>query len=490
MNRSHGALAQLVCVTILSLAGCGGGSSPRSSPSPPPPSSTYTVGGNVSGLGATDSVTLLNNGGDALTVSRNGGFMFSTRQNVGDAYAVTVQSHTPGVACSVGNGSGSGASSDVTSVTVSCALGTLSIVYSFGSGGTDGMSPQASLIMDSAGNLYGTTYAGGTTGVGTVFKIRPDGTESILHSFAGPPTDGGNPQASLVMDSAGNLYGTTSLGGSNNVGTVFKISSDGTESVLHAFSGSAPDVGYPRAGLIMDSAGNLYGTSAAGNGTVFKIDAAGTESVLYAFAGEQSDGSQPFGGLIMDGAGNLYGTTSTGGSVGNDGTVFQITPAGTENILHSFVFVAFSGAATDGGEPFAGLIADKAGNLYGTTSSGGADKEGTVFKVSPAGTESIVYFFSGGATDGAEPYAGLTIDGAGNLYGTTIVGGASGGANGEGTVFKVRPNGSETVLHFFTGGSTDGNSPYGGLIMDSAGNLYGTTAGGGANGEGTVFKID
>jgi uncharacterized repeat protein (TIGR03803 family) len=264
------------------------------------PSTTYTVGGNVAGLGPTDSVTLLNNGGDALTVSLNGGFTFSTRQNVGDAYAVTVQSHTPGMACSVGNGTGSGASSDVTSVTVSCTLGTFTIVYSFGSGTTDGMSPAGSLMMDSAGNIYGTTYSGGTTGVGTVFKISPEGTESILHSFAGPPTDGGNPQASLVMDSAG----------------------------------------------------NLYGTSSAGNGTVFKINAAGTECVLYAFAGGQSDGRMPVGGLIMDTVGNLYGTTSAGGSVQDNGTVFQITPGGTENILHAFEFVAYMGSATDGGVVF------------------------------------------------------------------------------------------------------------------------------------------
>lgn len=487
MNQSHGPLAQLVCVTILSVAGCGGGSSPSSPPSPP--SMTYTVGGSVSGLGPTDSVTLLNNGGDALTVSSNGGFTFSTHQDVGNAYAVTVHSHTPGIACSIGNGSGSQASSNVTSVTVSCAAGTFTILYSFGSGATDGRGP-GGLMMDNAGNFYGTTNSGGTTGVGTVFKLGTDGTETILHSFAGQPTDGANPQeGSLIMDSAGNLYGTTSLGGANDDGTVFKIGADGSETILYSFSSSMTDGAYPRAGLIMDSAGNLYGTTSGGNGTVFKISTDGTKSNLYLFAGGQSDGRVPVGGLIMDSVGNLYGTTSAGGSVQDNGTVFQITPGGTENILHAFEFVASMGSATDGGVPFASLIRDSAGNLYGTTSSGGKDIEGTVFKLSPAGTESILYYFSGGPTDGAQPQASLIMDNAGNLYGTTLVGGPNGGSNGEGSVFKIRPDGTEIILHFFAGGTNDGNETGAGLIMDRTGNLYGT-AGGGANGGGVVFKID
>jgi uncharacterized repeat protein (TIGR03803 family) len=490
MNQSHGALAQLVCVTMLFLAGCGGGSSPSSSPSPPP-SSTYTVGGNVSGLGSNDSVTLLNNGGDALVVSGNGGFTFSTPQDVNSTYAVTVQSHTPGITCSVGNGSGSVISSNVTSVTLSCSADTETILYSFGSGTNDGTNPQAGLIMDSAGNLYGTTDTGGAIGAGTVFKISAAGAESVLHSFAGFPTDGANSKAGLVMDSAGNLYGTTNGGGANDFGTVFKISAAGTESVLHSFAGGPTDGAYPLGGLIMDSAGNLYGTTsyggANGDGTVFKISTAGMYSVLHSFAGSPSDGRVPYAGLTMDGAGNLYGTTNAGGLGAYDfGTVFKISADGTESILHSFTGI-------DGGVPEAGLIMDSAGNLYGTTTSGGTAtviNSGEVFKISPAGTLSVMHYFTGGITssitDGGYPRAGLIMDSEGNLYGTT----SSGGANDLGTVFVISAAGRIIILHSFAGATTDGNEPVAGLMMDSAGNLYGTTAVGGAKDEGTVFKIN
>jgi uncharacterized repeat protein (TIGR03803 family) len=496
MNRSHGALTRLVCAIMLSLTGCGGGSSSPSS-SPPPPSTSYTVGGNVSGLGATDDVTLTNNGGDALTVGNNGGFAFSTPVEIGKSYAVTVQSHTPGIACSVGNGSSSAASSNVTTVTVSCALGTLTILYSFGSSTTDGMGPAASLIEDNAGNFYGTTYAGGTVGVGTVFKISADGTESILHSFAGPPNDVGNPQASLVMDSAGNLYGTTGGGGPNNFGIVFKISPDGTESVLHTFAGGPNDGASPLAGLIMDSAGNLYGTTSSGGqsafagihawGTVFKISPDGTESILHSFGGTTlNDGGTPHGGVIMDSEGNLYGTTEDGTQDANEfGAVFKISADGTESIVHTFT-------GLDGGEPQAGLIMDSAGNLYGTTTSGGnasVVNSGEVFKISPAGTLSVLHYFLGGITntitDGGYPRAAVIMDSKGSLYGTT----SSGGANDLGTVFKISADGTETILHSFAGAPSDGNASGGSLIMDSVGNLYGTS-GGGAYGEGIVFKID
>jgi uncharacterized repeat protein (TIGR03803 family) len=488
-NLWHGALALFVQLTMLALTGCGGGSS--SPPPPPPPATTYTVGGNVSGLVANESVTLLNNGGDALIVPGNGDFTFSTNQNADSAYAVTVQSHTPGVACSMSNGSGSVGSSNVTSVSVSCAAGTATILYSFGSGPTDGTNPAAGLIMDSAGNLYGTTDVGGAIGIGTVFKISADGTETVLHSFAGSPTDGVNPQAGLIMDSAGNLYGATNGGGANGFGTVFKISADGAETVLHSFAGSPTDGMNPLAGLIMDSAGNLYGTTSSGgangDGTVFKISATGTETVLHSFAGLPSDGRKANAGLTMDSAGNLYGTTEAGGLGAYDfGTVFKISVDGTESILFSF-------SGVDGGEPEAGLIMDSAGNLYGTTSSGGTATvltSGEVFKISPAGAETVLHFFTGGITaaitDGGYPRAGLIIDSAGNLYGTTSLG----GANDEGTVFKISAAGSLSILHSFAGATTDGNEPLGGLIVDSAGNLYGTSAVGGANDAGTAFKIN
>ena len=429
-NLIQGALAQLLCAATLVLAGCN--------------SASYTVGGTVNGLSTDESVTLLDNGGEALIVSGNGGFTFANRQANGSTYDITVRSQTSGISCSVSNASGTIGLSNVTSVAVSCSAGTESVLYFFKGGTTDGQDPGGGLIMDGAGNLYGTTAGGGTNGYGTVFTINAAGTESVVYSFKGGTTDGDSPFGQLVMDSAGNLYGTTSGGGANGDGTVFKITAAGTESVLHSFVGGTTDGQQPIAGLVMDSAGNLYGTTSFGgendDGTVFKISAGGTASILYSFKGGTTDGKVPDSGVIMDGAGNLYGTTSMGGANG-DGTVYEISAAGTESILHFF-----DGYPTDGQLPWAGLIMDSAGNLYGTTTEGGDNDDGTVFKVDAAGTESILYSFKGGISDGQGPFSSLIIDGFGNLYGTTEgysyvtpLNGTpvSSSANGDGTVFKI-----------------------------------------------------
>lgn len=365
-------------------------------------------------------------------------------------------------------------------------------MYSFASP-ADGMYPQAGLIMDAAGNLYGTTYAGGTPGPGTVFKIGPSGTESVLYSFAGPLIgDGGNPQGNLLMDRTGNLYGTTSLGGANNFGTVFKITAAGIETVLYSFAGGlSGDGAYPQEGLVMDSAGNLYGTTSQGGsgagGTVFKISPVGLETVLHSFAGSPTDGRVPMADLMIDSAGNLYGTTDAGGVGAYDfGTVFKVSPDGTEVIVHTFTGI-------DGGNPRGTLIMDGAGNIYGTTSSGGTAtliNSGEVFKIDPTGTLTVLRHFVGAITptivDAGYPRAGLILDKDGNLYGTT----SEGGANGGGTVYKLAPTGALTILHSFSTAPLDGNEPLGGLFVDSAGNLYGTTGVGGANDLGIVFKID
>jgi uncharacterized repeat protein (TIGR03803 family) len=488
MNITRSVLALPAVVAMLALAGCGGGSSSSSCTS-------CTVGGMVSGLQADEGVTLVNNDGEALMVSADGGFTFANPQAGGSAYDITVKSHTPGIACSVANGSGTVGTSDVTAVAVACAPGTESVLYSFLGGTTDGLRPAAGLIMDSAGNLYGTTSAGGPNistggpdGDGTVFEVRTSGTQGVLYFFAGSPTDGLRPYAGLVMDSAGNLYGTTEAGGANLDGTVFKLSPTGTETVLYSF-GAVPDGSGPFAGLIMDGAGNLYGTTFAGGaasgGTVFKLSPTGAESVLYSFKGGSTDGDGPRAGLLVDSAGNLYGTTEFGGS-SNDGTVFKLSTAGTETILYSF-----KGGTSDGANPtYGALIMDSAGNLYGTTSAGGSSNDGTVFKLSPAGTETILYSFKGGTSDGAIPDSGVIADGAGNLYGIT----GSGGANNCGTVFKISAASTESILYSFAGGTSDGSGPVG-LMMDSAGNLYGTTNFGGAycvsqGGCGTVFKMN
>lgn len=492
----------LACIVLLVPIGCGGGSSNSSGGG----RTAYTLGGTLAGLGVGQNVSLQDNGGDKLTLSANGAFSFPTRIQIGTTYAVTVQSHTPGIACSVSNGSGTVGSSDVTGIGVSCYACTERILYSFGANPTDGQQPYAGLMMDSAGNLYGTTQNGGTSGLGTVFKITADGTETILHSFGASVVDGQIPRGGVIMDTAGNLYGTTTEGGAHFGGTVFRISASGTETILYSFGTRANDGMDPYGSLIMDSAGNLYGTTGGGGsggmGTVYKIDPAGTETVLYSF-GEGStavpytDGAAPSGGVIMDSAGNLYGTTSQGGAH-FEGTAFKISAAGTETILYSF-----GASPTDGRAPAGGLIMDSAGNLYGTTAQGGANISGTVFKLDAAGNETILYAFAPRPYDGRDPNTGVITDSSGSLYGTTASGGANNNgdpAGGYGTVFKVSAAGTETILFSFGASATDGMVPFAGLIVDGAGNLYGTTVNGGpnfgtvvngfVNGGGTVFVID
>src|SRR6516225_9960806 len=351
------------------------------------------------------------------------------------------------------------------------------VIYSF-AGGSDGADPLAGLVRDAAGNLYGTTYAGGDYGSGTVFRLDTTGKEAVLYSFSGGP-DGGYPYAGLILDAAGNLYGTADAGGAHNYGVVFEVPAGGAEGVLYSFTGTGGDGADPLAGLVRDAAGNLYGTTASGGasglGTVFKVSAGGAETVLHSFTGG-SDGEYPYASVIRDAAGNLYGTTYAGGASGL-GTVFKIDTQAHETVLYSF-----RGGA-DGEYPSAGLVRDAAGNLYGTTNSGGSSGDGIVFKISPAGKETVLHSFKGGK-DGEYPYASLIRDAAGNLYGTTY----GGGASGWGTVFEIDPTGKETVLYSFAG-AADGASPEGGLVQDTAGHLYGTTKYGGAFGAGTVFEL-
>lgn len=377
---------------------------------------------------------------------------------------------------------------------------TLRVLYSFcaKAGCADGNGPAAGVVADSAGNLYGTTEVGGganacPVGCGVVFKLAPDGTESVLHVFTGAP-DSEYPDSVLLLDLEGNLYGATPLGGSTNDGAVYKLAPDGTETVLYSFTGGSDGSG-PAAGLIADAAGNLYGTTAAGGrtnecadfgcGTVFRLAPDGSETVLYSFCAKTdcTDGAQPFADLIADEAGNLYGTTQYGGTtrciVGGCGTVFRLTPGGKEKVLYTFCSLA---NCADGEFPFAGLFADKQGNLYGTTGFGGANDSGVVFILAPHGAETVLYTFTGGS-DGGEPQSGLIEDGKGNLYGTTVDGGSKcplyGGC---GTIYGLAGGGTLSVL-----AST--GSPASGLLADKKGNLYGTTGRGGVHRKGQVFAI-
>jgi len=372
----------------------------------------------------------------------------------------------------------------------------------------NGAYPQGSLTLDAVGNLYGTASGGGIHGgYGVVFRLvrgqNGRWTEQVLHSFNGQ--DGANPTAALIFDEAGNLYGTTSSGGDLRgcdgigCGVAFELmpgtSPHWARRVLHVFRGKD---GSTPSGLVFDSAGNLYGTTygggAYGCGSVFELtpgdNSRWTESVLYSFEGGD-DGSNPAAGLIFDVAGNLYGTTVSGG-VSGAGTVFQLTPGAggmwTETVLHFF-------GPMDGFNPYAGVVFDPAGNLDGTTSRGGAYGRGAVFQLVPSGAgtwiEALLYSFD--QRNGDNPDAGVTVDSGGNLYGTAV----GSGAHGFGIVFQLSQgvNGTwtEEVLHRFKGGM-DGAEPYAGVILDGTGNLYGTAALGGTqtecnNGCGVVFEV-
>ena len=386
-----------------------------------------------------------------------------------------------------------------------------SVLYNFCSkpNCTDGYYSAGNLVLDKSGNLYGTTELGGTgpdcnsffKGCGTVFELTParPGSYTVLYSFTGDP-DGGFP-ATLMFDPKGNLFGTTLFGGTSDSGTVFELASGGTEKVLYSFTGGA-DGFFPEGPLVSDPNGNLYGTTAAGGpydcfegggcGTVFEVSPDGTETTLYAFTGAADDG-QPYGGVVRDAEGNLYGTTAQSEDLGpQPGTVFKLTPSGVEMQLYSFL------GGKDGSGPEAAVSMDSKGNLWGTTYYGGKEACydllengcGVVFKVTKSGKETVRHKFTGGK-DGAYPTSGLIEDAQGNLYGTTYYGGSgtcTGQANGCGVIFKIPKKGKEVVLYTFTGGS-DGAYPSASLVLDAEGNLYGTTLYGGANGNGVVFKV-
>ena len=363
------------------------------------------------------------------------------------------------------------------------------VLHSFGRG-TDGTNPFAGLV-DVNGELYGTTTSGGSSNYGTVYKLSLTGRGRVLYGFKGAP-DGAAPYAGLI-DVNGTLYGTTTYdGGSSGSGTVFSITATGSEKVLHSFGGGSADGTEPFAGLVAVH-GTLYGTTYYGGsegcggfgcGVVYTISTSGLEKVLHRF-GYGPDGTYPWADLI-DVNGTLYGTTYGGGSFGN-GTVYKMSASGRGRVLYSFK------PYPDGNDPAAALI-NVNGTLYGTTEYGGIFNGGTVYTISTTGVETVLHSFAGPyGTDGRYPAAGL-VDMNGTLYGTTTCGGVfgtvhcSGGFSGTGgTVFSISTSGKERVLHSFAGGG-DGDNPGAGLI-DVNGTLYGTTIGGGAHGDGTVFAL-
>ena len=345
----------------------------------------------------------------------------------------------------------------------------------------DGNEPQSVLLIDHQGNLYGTTFFGGAHRDGEVYRVSSDGTETVLYSFGGRTGEGVFPVGGVVADQAGNLYGVTSAGGAYDGGVVYRLSRSGVETNLYNFAYSGTYNPYPQGDLFLDADGNLYGTTGAGGanhaGMVYELTPNGTVITLYTFGASPTDGSDPNGGLIMDAEGNLYGTTREGGEYGN-GTVFVVNPDGTEQTLHSFD----KSNGADGSWPDGGLIMDEQGNLYGVTLNGGSTGGGIAFSISPSGTETILHTFGGGPTDAAGPGGKLLMDAQGNLYGTT----SAGGPFNQGTVYTLQPF---SILHIF-GGSGDGAYPVAGLAMGTNGNLFGTTyTGGSKHLGGTVFEI-
>jgi uncharacterized repeat protein (TIGR03803 family) len=364
---------------------------------------------------------------------------------------------------------------------------TFNVVHSFA--GSDGGGPLAGLAIDSKGNLYGTTSSGGAHGSGIVFRANGSGQERVLYSFGSIVNDGASPESSLIFDASGDLYGTTFSGGASGNGTVFRLTPKGVETVLYSFAGGT-DGANPEASLAMDKSGNLYGTTTAGgtagDGTVFEISKAGQHSVLYNFAGG-NDGTVPVAGVTLDAKGNLYGTTSTGGQYGY-GTVFELKrlqSGWAERILHNFQMQG------DGGTPYAGLIFDPSGNLYGAATDGGdgAGGGGTIFELSPSGnswTFKVLYGLAGWGISGA--FRDILFDAAsGVLYGTSHCD----GAYNDGTVWELTPSSGAwnyTELYTFTG-QDDGLYIFSNLVSDKGGNLYGTASEGGANGVGVIFKV-
>ncbi len=382
---------------------------------------------------------------------------------------------------------------------------TFTVIHNF-AGGQDGSQPVSGLTKDKAGNFYGTASAGGA-GYGTVFKLTHKNSAWILsplYSFMGG-NDGAGPVATMVVGPNGTLYGSTAAGGGGACSKIYEYSGCGTifnlrpgaaacktalcpwtETVLYRFSGGS-DGAYPIGELLFDQAGDIFSTTAdylqfVSSGTVFELTPSGggfVKSLAHRFSG--SDGQYPAAGVIFDQSGNLYGTTYYGGAHGY-GAVYQLTPSGsgwTENVLYSFQ------NGSDGADVAAGLVFDSAGNLYGAATTGGSGGGGTVFELTPSGghwTLSVLYSFTGSGG----PASSLIMDTSGNLYGTTV----EDGTHGAGNVFKLTPSDggwTYTDLYDFTGGN-DGGNPFGSLVLDANGNLFGTTEAGGANGYGVIFE--
>ncbi len=465
---------------LLALSACGGGTRHA------------TLSGTVSGLKA-DGLVLSDGTATVSVGSGDTSFSFGAVLTSGQTYAVTVHTQPTGQLCVVADGSGTATASDVSDVTITCS-NAATILHSFGSSSGDGTDPVGGLTLGSDGRLYGATSTGGSDGDGTLFVYDPqDQQTQTLYSFGSQTGDGNNPYNSLILGQDGGLYGMTGYGGGSGAyaeGTIFEFDpATSTETVLYRFGTQAGDGADPRGGLIQDSQGNLLGTTsyggASGAGVLFSYNPTSqTLTNLHAFAANTTDGGMPYGSLMLASDGNYYGTTAFRGAYGGangDGTVFMYNPnTQTETLVHSFA------GGSDGASPYGSLVAASDGLLYGLTSAGGANNAGTIFSYDPSTqTEAVAYAFSGGS-DAADPQGSLVLASDGNFYGVSRTGGTA----GQGTVFVYSPSSqTEKVLYSFGSITGDGAQPVGSLLQGSDGTLYGVTSTGGANGSGTVFEI-
>jgi uncharacterized repeat protein (TIGR03803 family) len=500
---------------LLSACSGGGGGSTSTAPAV---AATYTIGGSIAGLSSGSSLALQVNSGDTLIASSNGSFEFSTPLVSGTAYTVSVSKQPPAQTCAVTGGSGSSISANLSDIAVVCGASTETVLYNFNASPTAAVVTQTAPIVGNDGNFYGATIAVPNTYImgsvtGQIYKMTPSGLMTNLYSFSGnvsgPSIDGSYP-SSLIQGSDKNFYGTTAYGGVNGAGTFFKIDSNGNETVLYSFGGSADDGQIPES-VMQGQDGNFYGVTqsggvngqnrctssieltantytcrAYGNGTLFKITQSGAESVVYSFGAYAGDAISPTT-IMQTSDGNFYGI-SGGGANGSltclanqlcsngDGSVYKFTSGGTESVLYSF-----GSFSNDGTQPMS-LIQGSDGNFYGLTLQGGANVSvqlfqaggGTLFKITSTGTETVIYSFGSSPTDGYQPVSILQA-GDGNFYGTTISGGgAFSNFSGfpQGTLFKVTSDGAESVLYTFGASDSDTMSPSG-LVVGPNGSFYG-----------------
>jgi uncharacterized repeat protein (TIGR03803 family) len=362
------------------------------------------------------------------------------------------------------------------------------VLHDFGNE-TPALASPTGLVLGKDGNFYGTADGG-------VFKLTPAGVETVLHSF-NPSTGDGDEPSGLILGSDGNFYGTTIGGGTSGFGTVFRITPDGTESVLYSFKGYPSDSAYAASGLFQADDGNFYGTTEFGGpnnkGTVFKVSPSGVETVLYSFGSVANDPDMGFSPLVEGDDGNFYGVSQFGGT-SNEGAVFKITPEGVLTLVHSF-----TGGSSDGSEPYqSGLLKGSDGNFYGVTGDGGPNGGGVVYKLTPAGDETIVYAFNSSSGSASQPRGALVEDSDGNLYGATVFGGyprteytnQGPSLSGQsGTIFEITAAGNAVLLSDFGPNDADGTFPAGPPILDQDGTLYGVTYNGGDHDDGVFYKI-